>query len=273
MKRFSSFKNGSFMRPKKQSESNVDLRQDGPVHWMDGSSLLTPFDPPKKVTSVCIAAALVAAIGGGFAGYKAIDFVLHGEERMLAEVQSSIARDVSYDLPIMQDYIKMDDEAIQQSFEDAGYATKNLSAKPEDGLDIVKAPADTNAEEVFAAYESYMSEVDAVTAASYLNGSWRFSTDRSAGVTMSVHYSDLKAATPQEAIESAMEAEGWTNAGKKVAVTDEGVDEMGNTYRAGTIKTGSGKCTWRISVCDLSAVYPVSGLPETAQYVGIRITK
>lgn len=271
--KFIGFKNGSFMGLKKQSSNTSNAEQGGPVRWMDGSSLLRPFDPPKKVTSVCIAAALVAALGGGFVGLKGIDFVLHGEERMLEEVQANIKRDVSYDLPIMQDYIEMKDKEIQQSFDNAGYATKNFSAKPEDGLDVVKAPSDVSSEETFAAYENYMSNTDAVSASSYLVGSWRFSTDRSAGVTMRVHYSDLDALTPQDAIESAMESEGWKDSGSKVKVTDEGTDEMGNTYREGTIKTGSGKYVWRISVCDLSAVYPVSGLPETAQYVGIRISK
>ena len=65
-----------------------------------------------------------------------------------------------------------------------------------------------------------------------------------------------------------MQAEGLENA----KVTDSGVDDSGNTYQAGTVKSDGEKYTWRVSVIDLSEVYDISGLPNTAFFVGIRFS-
>ncbi len=65
-----------------------------------------------------------------------------------------------------------------------------------------------------------------------------------------------------------MQAEGLEN----TEITDSGVDDSGNTYQAGVVSTDAGTCNWRVSVIELNEVYDISGLPNTAFYVGIRLT-
>ena len=50
-------------------------------------------------------------------------------------------------------------------------------------------------------------------------------------------------------------------------------DEAGNTYLAGSMDANGTTYNWRISAIALSDVYSVKGLPETAVYVGIRISQ
>ena len=56
-------------------------------------------------------------------------------------------------------------------------------------------------------------------------------------------------------------------------IVDSGTDSAGNTYRSGTIKANGTAYDWRVSAIPLSSVYKIKGLPDTAIYVGVRMTK
>ena len=245
--------------------------QDGPVVHLDGSRLKRPFDPPRYVLVVCLVGAVAAAVIGGTLASKGIDQILHSDERNAATVESNISRGVSYDLPDMASLISLDDATILQTFTDAGFTTYDFVQEGETGIDVMKLPSDVTLADAAVAYAGGIGSMNAVNASKYLVGSWRFTCDRGDYTDMRVRYADLQAASADEAIANAMESEGWVD-GETVAVTDKGVDEVGNTYTEGTVTTDSGTFTWRISACDLDEVYSIAGLPETAQYVGIRMT-
>lgn len=244
----------------------------GAIRYLDGSVLKRPFDPPRLVMAACVAGAVIAAVVGGLAGSKAIDQILHGEERSTATIEENIHRNVSYDLPVLQDYIDLDDGSIATALQDAGYTTVSLLGEGEEGFDIMKLPSDVTVDDALVAFAGGIGKMDAVQASKYLVGSWRFSTERKEGVSMRIRYADLQSADAGQAIQSALESEGWAD-NNAVAISDEGIDEVGNTYKEGTIQTDSGTYAWRISACPLADVYNISGLPETAQYVGIRMQK
>lgn len=84
-----------------------------------------------------------------------------------------------------------------------------------------------------------------------------------------VKYADFKSGSAEAAIQSAMTTEGWTGS----TLGDSGIDSSGNTYQQGTISIAGTTYNWSVSVCDLSAVYSVDGLPANAQYVGIRLVQ
>ena len=170
----------------------------------------------------------------------------------------------------MENYISLDDATIVQTFADAGYQTYNILGEGEEGVDVMKIPSDATLADAALVYAKGVSNMDAVTASKYLVGSWRFTVSRTNGTEMKVRYCDLAAENAQDAVQHAWQSEGWADNGN-VTITAEGVDEIGNTYREGTIETESGTHSWRISVCDLDGVYSISGLPSTAQYVGIRM--
>ena len=245
--------------------------EEGPVRHLDGSSLARPFDPPKPVFYAGIAFAVVAAIIGIRYAGGAIDSVLHGAERDAATVETNINRGVSYDLPVMENYIALDDATILQVFGEQGYVTYNMLNDGEEGVDVMKLPSDVSLADAALVYAKGISNMDAVTASKYLTGSWRFVVSRTNGTEMKLRYCDLTAENAQDAIQDAMNGEGWLD-NPNVTITAEGVDEVNNTYREGTIETESGTHSWRISVCDLDGVYSIKGLPSTAQYVGIRMS-
>ena len=98
---------------------------EGPVRTIDSSSLARPFDPPKPVLIVShgwvsplsrpsSAAVMLSAQSTAY-------FTV--AQRDAATVETNINRGVSYDLPIMENYISLDDATIVQTFADAGYRT------------------------------------------------------------------------------------------------------------------------------------------------------
>ncbi len=236
------------------------------VRHPDPSVLKRPFDTPKHIWATAIVAAIVAAGLGGSLAYQAVDQLLNGSEREAAEVEENINRDVSYDFALLTDLISLSDEEIVQYFADAGYLTYQYSDEDEN-LDIMKLPSDVDTTEAAELLEEGIDSMDAVTASFYLTGSWRFSTDRDSGLTMSIRYVDLAAADAEEAIQTALDAQGWTMAEDATMQTDS----VGNTYVEGTIQTDAGTCTWRVAAIDSDEVYDISGLPETAQYVGVHL--
>ena len=152
-----------------------------------------------------------------------------------------------------------------QTFTDAGftlYERVPLGTNAEGGFDVVKLPSDVPLEEAGLLYLQGINNISAASAAKLLNGSWDLEVSRKSGTVLRLHYADFTATDADSAIFSAMESQGLDS----TMVTDSGVDDAGNTYQAGT----ADGYTWRISVIGLSEVYKSSGLPATAQYVGIR---
>ena len=101
-----------------------------------------------------------------------------------------------------------------------------------------------------------------------LKGAWTLTVSRTAGDDLRLRYADFASGTIEKAVQRAMQVEGLENA----EVTDSGVDDSGNTYQAGVVSTDNGTYNWRVSVIELDEVYDISGLPNTAFYVGIRFT-
>ena len=255
----------NFMEPSHTSPTSAEA-----IRHLDASGLMRPFDPPRFVIGVAVAAAVAAAVIGGLMASKAIDQVLHGEERAAATVESNIARDVSYDIPFVQDLIGLDDATILQRFQEAGFTIYELTGEDDSGLDAMKLPSDTGLADAAIALAGGIGDLDAVTASKYLVGSWRFTVERTEGISMRVRYVDMQSLSAQEAIQAAMTSEGWID-NAAVSTTSNGQDEVGNTYCEGTIAIDGADYTWRVSVCPLSDVYDIAGLPDTAQYVGIKL--
>lgn len=256
-----------FMKPSHKHDST----ENGPVRYLDDSGLRRPFDPPKAVIAVCIVAAAAAAAIGGLMASKAIDQVLHGEERAAATIESNITRSVSYDIPLLQDYIALDDASILARLDEAGFLTYDLTGEGDSGLDVMKLPSDTNLMDAGIALGGGIGNMDGVAASKYLVGSWRLTVDRVEGLSMRVRYADLQSPDAAAAIDSAMASEGWLD-NPAITVAAEGQDEVGNTFREGTLTTSDGTAySWRVSVCPLDDVYDIPGLPDNSQYVGIRL--
>ncbi len=245
------------------------LDPDAKVRYLNGESLSRPLDMPNGVKRGMLAALVAAAIiGCAFLAWY-FDGVANGPKRQEQAIEETLAKEVSYDLPDLYSLMPLDDEGILAALHEANLPIFEVPAQSERSvLQIVKLPPDMNVVDAGMMYASGVSKLSAADAAKLLNGSWDLQVDRENGVNMVVHFADFSAATVDEAIQTALTAEGLN----ETNITESGEDSAGNTFTAGTIDGENGSYSWRVSALPLSKIYSIDGLPQNAVYVGIRMT-
>ena len=256
-----------------KSRRNEYVDTEGPVRYLDGSGLERPLDIPKPQIAVMIAFVVVAALISGYLLFNILDTVKGGAARAQASVEENLSREVAYDLPALTSYIALSDEEIKQAVADAGLTVIDkggMSDDPDAALELIKLPSDVSELDAGLLYSKGVSKLTASEAALLLNGSWTLDADRTDGLSMSLHYADFSSGGLDAAIDSAIAAEGFDPA--TIAEDGAGVDEMGNTFKQGTVEANETTYTWRVSAIPLSDMYDISGLPETATYVGVRLS-
>lgn len=249
----------------------VRVRTDGPVNHLTAASLERPLEMPRDEMRNALLIALVAALASiivlavyNFSAYSGRQMVVEG-------VDDVINRGVSLDLPAMQDYVDLGNEDILRAFRDRGFVLyDNSSAEDTNagGFDIYKLAPDVSVEEAQAAYGQGVETLQPAEAARILTGSWRYLVSRPAETEMRLRYFDFAATTPSAAITDALASQGFD----AEAASAQEEDTMGNINVTGTFEKNGKTYDYTISVCDLAAVYDIEGLPETAQYVGIKVS-
>lgn len=256
------------------NKRNDYVESDGPVRYLDASGLQRPLDMPRSQLAIMGLFVTAAAVIGGFMLFNVLDEVQGKAARAQASVEQNLAREVTYDLPVLPSVIQNGDNAsIKQGFVDAGatiYDTTSEEEAAAGNMDIIKLPSDVSELDAGVLYSKGVANLSAAEAALLLNGSWTLEVDRSEGVSMRVTYADFTSGTVEAAVQAAIASEGFDP-----ATTPEGgagVDEVGNTFQTGTVDVGGTVYTWKVSAIALSSVYDISGLPDTAVYVGVRLT-
>lgn len=243
----------------------------GPVRYLDGSRLSRPLDMPRGQLVIVGALVAVAVVIGAYLLVTTIGGMHAATSHAQASVEENLTRDVSYDLPVMTQLVSLDDDGIRQSLQAAGYTVYEMPAASDDAsLQLVKLPADVSVAEAAALYAQGVGSLDASDAALLLNGSWSLEVDREDAPSFTVRYADFSSGSAEGAVQAAIAAEGFD--ASAVAAEDQGVDEVGNTFCSGTVDVGGQTWSWRVSAIALSSVYDISGLPDTAVYVGIRLS-
>ena len=243
----------------------------GDVSYLDGAELSRPQEMPARVRTVMFAAMAVAALIGALFLVKYFDQIMNEPIRQQQMLQDNLAREASLDLPPLIQLISENDEDIMASLTEAGYTLYErtpVGTNPDGGFEVIKLPPDMSIEEAGLMYMKGIDKLSAADAVRLLKGAWTLDVSRKAGTSMRVRYADFDSGSIESAVQNAMKAEGLENA----KVTDSGVDDSGNTFQAGTVKGDGKKYTWRVSVIDLSEMYDISGLPNTAFFVGIRFS-
>ena len=242
----------------------------GEIAYLDGSRLARPADMPRAQRVIALVIVIIAIVIGGFIVNDLVISKMRASADAEQAVADNLAREGSMEsLPSMTSLINLDNNAIKAALESAGNKIYDASAG-DDSSDMIlyRIPSDMSASEVASLYLKGVGSLDAAQASKLLNGSWYFAVDRAGAPSMVVRYADFKNSDPQVAVQEAFKKEGFDSA----SVTDSGVDESGNTYMAGTVDADGTACTWKISSLPLDEVYSISGLPESACYVGVRIT-
>lgn len=252
------------------SSLNSDMAKPGSIRYLDGSALERPLSLPRKFWPMLLAIVALGVIFGFMGAQRFNHNVVHRAERTQEGVTSQINRGVSQDLPALSSFAGMDDEAILQSFVDEGYVyvdMNEINGSSEASLDVIKLPSDMSITEAALAYTEGVSHLNSETAAKFLSGSWRMMVVRDSAASFSVKYADFESNDSAQAVQRAVVTQGFSESD----LGDITVDEAGNTNQNGTIEIDGQTYSWSISACDLSEVYKIQGMPDNAQYVGVRL--
>ncbi len=256
---------------KKQAEYT---EQDGEIRYLDGSNLNRPFSIKGPQIGIAIMLVLAAALIGAYLIFLIYDNVYGSAQREQAAVENNLSREVSYDFPSLPALVPLGGtDAIRQSFVDQGF---NLYETTQDEgdigilMEITKFPSDVSSEEGAAYITEGITTLDATNASKLLNGMWTYSSDYSNGSSMTLRYADFTSGSLEAAIQNAITLQGFDPA--TTPEDGKGVDDAGNTFQSGSIIINDVGYTWRVSTLPLADMYGISGLPEDAVYVGIRLT-
>ncbi len=243
------------------------------VSRLDGRALDRPFELPLPVKVGMGVAAAIALVAGGVFVYRTADSILYADEREQAALQESLSRDVTLGLPALSTLLPLDDASIMATLQEGGLNVVSLSdlLGSADGFEVVKLADGVEASEAVteAAVWAGTGSVDAAEAVRLLNGSWTLSVDRSDGVNMNARFADFTSGSADAALAAAVTAQGLDG----TATGDVTQDSSGNTIQVGQLSTDDALYQWQVSVCPLKDVYAVSGMPNTAMYVGVRFVQ
>lgn len=239
------------------------------VYYMNGESLSRPMTlPPSAKVGITVIIA-IAAIIAAVAFYMYFDATTNEPAREQARMEENLNRGVTLDLPSLLEFLPLDDASIDAQLKATGAAFFERSpvGSGED-YEMIKLPADLPLADAAAMYATGVSKLSPSQAARLLNGAWDLVVDRSNGIDVSLHYADFSSGSEAAAIENAIAAEDLSRG----EVTDSGDnDGYGNHFTAGTIMIGGTIYDWTASAVALKEVYSISGLPDDAMYVGVRI--
>lgn len=240
------------------------------VRYPDGSGLSRPLDLPRANFPIVIAIVIAAAIVGIWGGYTLYDNIANSQARSEAEVSAVVNRGVTMNTPVLSTYVGLDDATILANMTAAGltyFDMNSINTSSTSSLDIFKLPSDVTVADAAVTYAKGISSLKANEAAKYLSGSYRLTISRSEYFDMKMKYADFSSGSTETALANALTAQGFAS----TTLVSSGTDTSGNLYQTGTMDIGGATYGWSVSVCPLSYVYSIDGLPSNAQYVGVRI--
>ena len=245
--------------------NNDDTFVEGNVAYPNAKKLLRPQSIGGKWLIVAGLIVILAVCSAYF-------LVYFSQVRTSSQVEQNMTREIAYDLPQLKDYIAATDAQdvyndLSERYELVQLGIDDVSST---GFDVFKLPEDVNVDEGAAALKNGIGSLDILSASKVLNGGWRITMDLTNYQDLRVRYTDFKSSSIEEAILSAIQSEGFD--GEDCEMTKEGVDESGNTFKSGTVQTEDETYFWRVSAVKFNDAYSIKGMPETAIYVGIRMT-
>ncbi|MBQ9041269.1 MAG: teichoic acid transporter [Eggerthellaceae bacterium] len=243
---------------------------EGDVAYLDGTPLRRPFEMPRTQRVIAIIIVIIAIVIGFMFLNNTVFQAMRETAQAEEMLEANLARQASIEtIPPMAQFIKMSDDDIRANLQEAGYNVYDAS-DPEDPTNMVlyKLPSDVSVEEAAGMYAKGIGSLSAAQAAKILVGSWYLNADRNGWTSMVVRYADFSTGDPEVAVQNALAKEGFD----PQAITESGEDDSGNTFSSGTLDADGTACSWKISALPLDEMYSVSGLPEEACYVGIRVT-
>lgn len=242
------------------------------AEYPDASVLLREQKIPFSKKPVALIIIAIAVVIAAVALYKVTDTVIFAQQRTEEAVANNVARDVSYDFIHLKDFVDYSDSELESYLESKFdiYKVQPDENFPSGGFDLFKLPSDVSVSEATTMLQDGFAGMSAENASKLFTGGYRVSMDLSSYFDLKIRYADFKSGSLDVAISNALNEQGFTTS--ETEITDSGVDESGNTYKAGTIEIGEKTYFWRISAVMLDDVYSIKNMPEKGVYVGVRIT-
>lgn len=239
----------------------------GNVNYLDQGSLTHPQKMPRN--QMLIAAAIIAV--GAIIGIVFLYNTIWASYQARIQEQQNVAQNLERTgalstVPAMSSIVGLSDSDILASFDEQGYQIVDVGSD-DTGLSVYRIPADTSTAEAAILLAGGVGSLTASQATQILNGAWYLSTDSTTG-TYVMRYVDFESGSPDAALEAALANQGFSSS----SIQDSGVDDAGNTYATGTGVIGDSTRTWKISTIPFSDAYSISGMPDSAVYVGIRVS-
>lgn len=243
----------------------------GEVRYLSQKGLDKQLTMPKIHVYIMLVMVAIAVVVGVWLYTNFFNQVDGAIARTEQATQANLTREVSYDFPLLSHLVVFNDADMQQSFKDSGLTTYALSDEGDvTGFSIAKLPADVTEVEAAAMYAKGVARLGASDAAKLLRGSWTLTVDHEGGTSLRLRYADFDSGSVDLALDAAIANQGFS---LDTVGDDQGVDDAGNTYKAGMVIAEDGQTyTWRVSVLPLSEIYDISGLPSSAAYVGVRLS-
>lgn len=241
------------------------------IRYLDARPLTRPFTLPESVSKRMLPFLIAAAVIGALILFWYFDTFVNASARQAAQIEENIKRDVSLQLPELSTLMPLSDADVMATLQGTGetlFEKSPIGTEPEGGFEVVKLPQGVSLTDAAASYAAGLDHISAASATRLLNGAWLMTVTRKAGTDMYVGYADFKSHEAQAAIAQALASQGIAT----TDVADSGVDQLGNTYSAGTLTVDGNTYNWRVSVVPLESMYSIRDMPEDAQYVGIRFT-
>lgn len=240
----------------------------GAIRYPDATALSRSAHIPAAqrpvFAAILVAAALIAALL--FGAYYTN--VVATTRETQASVDAALTRGATIDAPVLTSCVNMDGTALKTTLEEAGNTV--IDVKEMKGgtgtasFDLVKIPSDMGVDDAARAYLVGIESIDPATAARFLSGSYRIEQTSAPTTDLRLHYADFQSTDAESAIDAAIAQQGFD----ATTASQSAKDASGNTFRTGT----TNGMTWTVSTCPLDEVYHVKGLPETAMYVGVRLS-
>lgn len=260
-----------------QLDIKPGLAHPGSVRYMNAPALRRGMHIPVNIKLLIAGLGVLALLGAALFGFRIYNNVVNAPARYAESIAIAINEGKDLQLPTLNNFVGSDAVTIRDSFSASGYKTIDVDALyaaegeelDPNSIDIVKTPSDVEENRALELFRSNLRRTEVVEAAHFLAGTWRFSSYLGEGIDLKVKYADFTSSSIEEAIMTAIAAQGWADS----TFGETGVDQSGNTYQNGTIQVNDYQLHWSVSVCPLSEVYSVSGLPENSFYVGARLVQ
>lgn len=188
----------------REPKSTVQI---GDVRYYDGAELSRPLETPPRVRAIMLAAMVVAAVIGCLFLGRYFDQIMNEPIRQQQTLQENLAREVSYDFPLLSSLMPLSDEEIMTALTDAGYTLYErtpVGTDPDGGFEVIKLPADVSLEEAGLMYVQGIDKLSAGDAVKLLKGAWTLTVSRKAGDDMRLRYADFASGTIEKAVQGAM---------------------------------------------------------------------